>query len=263
MNVGLIAAFHRLGFATYRHLPGLNVLVPLPADAEPDAFLLNVFACRPGTAAGLAAVGLLLPAPAALPPPADNAYAMIAKWTQSRPWARLLWPAGRPAHPLAEALPYLLALVDLLHSEETGNAPAQRWAFALRGLAALRAVPLNQASPPRLYSTARVALALGERTLGIACLRQATEQASPADMAREPFLPPEPRFDDLDPAGNLPAALAAMRDEPLLTHSAFSVYFARKSTLPVLLRLARNPLRSPVATRRLLAAQHLLPIGPI
>jgi FkbM family methyltransferase len=265
VNTGHIQAFRAYGFAIFRHLPGLNVLVPHASEAVPDAFLLNIFACRPAMTAQLAAAGLLLPAPAPIPPPLTptEAIALVGSWLKGRPWVSELWPNGVPSSALPGHETFLPALADVRRSEASDEPPDRRWAFALRALAGLRAAIDQQATPARLFTAARVALALGERALAVNCLLQTSTTASPDQLAPEPFLPPEPRFDDLDPAGNLPAALAAMRDEPLLEYSAFSVYYARKKALPMLLRLARNPLRSPAANRRLTAARHLLPLGPI
>jgi hypothetical protein len=43
----------------FRHVPGLDILVPHPPGTEADGYLLNVFAARPRRAAQLEAAGLL------------------------------------------------------------------------------------------------------------------------------------------------------------------------------------------------------------
>lgn len=264
VNVGLIEAFHQRGFATFRHLPGLNLLVPLARDAVPDTFLLNVFAARPATVAALARDGLLLMEPAALPAPdhAAGATRLVAPWFQGRPWARSLWADRLPPSSSPDAVDYRGALTDVLLSESQDQSPALRWAFATRAFSGLCAAYNRQPSTARALTAARVAFALGERATGVHFLRQIPTPIDSSAMNSELFLPPDPRLDNLEPAGDLPAAFAVMRDESLLEHAAFSVLFARKASLPVLLRLALNPLRSPTAARRLAAARHILPLGP-
>ncbi len=60
VNLQLIQDFVALGYDSYRLVPGLNVLVPLQADAVREPYLLNLFCCKAGRADALAAQGLLL-----------------------------------------------------------------------------------------------------------------------------------------------------------------------------------------------------------
>jgi len=49
----------RHGYATFRLVPGINVLAPFYESEEPDAYQLNLFACKPARAAQLAEAGIL------------------------------------------------------------------------------------------------------------------------------------------------------------------------------------------------------------
>jgi protein O-GlcNAc transferase len=60
LNLELIKAFADVGYASYRLVPGLGVLVPLGTDELVDGFLLNLFCCKPDRAAKLAEDGRLV-----------------------------------------------------------------------------------------------------------------------------------------------------------------------------------------------------------
>ena len=61
VHLELVEAFARLGYASYRLVPGLGALMPFDATAPIDGYLLNLFACKPDRAARLAADGRLVP----------------------------------------------------------------------------------------------------------------------------------------------------------------------------------------------------------
>jgi FkbM family methyltransferase len=62
LHLELVEDFAALGYASYRLVPGLDLLVPFDAGAEVDGFLLNLFCCKPDRAARLAAAGYLVEA---------------------------------------------------------------------------------------------------------------------------------------------------------------------------------------------------------
>jgi hypothetical protein len=55
VHLELIREFAKIGYASYRLLPGLNVLVPFVEGEAVDGYLLNLFCCKPDRAASLAA----------------------------------------------------------------------------------------------------------------------------------------------------------------------------------------------------------------
>ena len=64
----LVGAFAKVGYRSYRLVPGLGLLVPFEPGDTADEYLLNLFCCKPERAARLAARGLLVePSPAAVP----------------------------------------------------------------------------------------------------------------------------------------------------------------------------------------------------
>ncbi len=260
-NLPLLEALRRQGAELYRHLPSLNTLVPLALAPNP-AFLLNLFAARPRRAAQLAAAGALVGAPAPLPPsdPAADAATIIA-WFHQRPWA-----AHFPfAHGAGSNLRYTSALADALRGEDPALAADLRLAYKQRAFTALRELVAERESLPRLLSAARLAMDLAEQPLSVDLLQQASRLslANRDEVAREidePFLPPDRQHDTLAGEGTPAQVLAIEIDEPLLARTTYSVYYAGRKALPLLLRIAANPLRSAASERRLAAARRLLPL---
>jgi len=62
LHLELVQQFARIGFESYRLIPGLDLLVPFDVDSKPDGYLLNLFCCKKDRAALLAEMGLLLDA---------------------------------------------------------------------------------------------------------------------------------------------------------------------------------------------------------
>lgn len=60
VHLELVQAFEALGYASYRLIPGLDLIAPFEPHSTPDGFLLNLFCCKPDRAARLAAEGLLV-----------------------------------------------------------------------------------------------------------------------------------------------------------------------------------------------------------
>lgn len=64
LHMELVQDFAALGYASYRLVPGLDVLVPFAAESAPDSYLLNLFCCKIDRAEQLATRGFLVGAPA-------------------------------------------------------------------------------------------------------------------------------------------------------------------------------------------------------
>lgn len=255
-NLALLDALEQRGMAVYRFLPSLDALVPL-ALAPSRPCLLNIFACRAGRAAQLAAEGTLVAA--AAPTPSGGTARLADRIAASR------WSEGFPGLRAASVNSALhAALEDTLNGENPALPANTRLAYKQRAFVALQSLVGERASLPRLFSAARVAMDLAEQERSVAYLLEAARQiaAAPvaADLVDEPFLPPDRRHDSLENSGTAKQILSIMADEALLERSTFSVYFAGKKALPILLRLAANPLRSAASERRLAAARRMLPV---
>lgn len=60
VNEGLVEAFGKMGFQSYRLVPGLDVLIPFPPGSVADGYLLNLFCCKEDRAKELQKRGLLV-----------------------------------------------------------------------------------------------------------------------------------------------------------------------------------------------------------
>ena len=255
-NLPLLAALERLGMSIYRFLPSLEALVPL-ALAPSQPCLLNIFACRAGRAEQLAADGALVKSAAPAP---SGGTAQLADWFAARAWSGAF--PGLQSASANQALH--TALEDSLNGEDPKIPATARLAYKQRAFTTLKALVDEHANLPRLFSAARAAMDLAEQELSVAYLQEAARliaaEPSVSNLVQEPFLPPDRRHDSLGGSGTAKQILSIMTDEALLERTTFSVYFAGKKALPILLRLAHNPLRSAASERRLATARRILPV---
>jgi FkbM family methyltransferase len=262
VNHELIQAFQGLGMSLHRHLPGLNMLVPLETSDIEMPFLLNVFACRPSLAALLQEQNLLIAAPAQLPKPsADEAGRVVHEWIQRRPWTNTIWPAGRPAHDLPGNDINVCAIADAIAGDDPQRSAAERWALQRRSYAGFKRAIEIHPTMARFFSASRAAMELGDRfnsagLLGHTGKALSSGQIDPSAHFREAFLPPHRRHDALAPGSASPAMLIQiMNDEPFIERSYFSSYFAPDKLYPLLQKISANPLCSTEMKRRLAAME--------
>jgi FkbM family methyltransferase len=267
VNQGLLQAISGLGMDIYRHLPGLNILVPMSNSESGDSYLLNVFGCDQARSQSLAAEGLLVPEVNELPEiDVAGAGQFLDDWSKRRPWYGCLWPSEQPQDDRPGAVIYRAAVAELIRSEEPDRSIADRLAHARRGFANLLVSLKMECNISRLLSAARAAMDLGERGSSVLMLREIlnllpTTGDNIAAWLPEPFLPPDHRHDTLQPGtSSSRVVLSAMIDEPLLERSAFSTYFLGEGAIPLLRRLSQNPLHSAYTERRISAAKQILPI---
>jgi len=183
----------RHGYATFRLVPGINVLAPFYESEEPDAYQLNLFACKPARAAQLAEAGYLVRAddrkpPFTIEPPLDKLFSL--------PFAQSLAPQWRDAagqnsrggarDTYLEALRWFLAAL-----EKANSATTRHWALA-QAYSKLRALVAADFTVARGATFVRVASAYGQRAEAIAMSRHlvaAIPTLADAPL-EEPFLPP-------------------------------------------------------------------------
>jgi hypothetical protein len=242
-NATVPALFEDLGYRIWRHLPGLELLVPWTADAagEPP---LNLFAIKPDRAATLAAAGLLAdighddPVAAALDPAGQ---ATARAWLQALPCA-----AGR-TEPLAErddAAPAWIAARDLIasvHADGTLSADV-RVRRCRTALGLLQPAMASMAEPDvgSLATAVHGLHLLGRRHAAVALARQALEHwPRTVDTTR---IAVPPRVEDFArPCTTAPADwLRLALGEFVETQRAYSSYFAPADPL-ALRRLLRHP----------------------
>ena len=224
LHLELVAAFSALGYASYRLVPGLDLLVPFDAGAPPDGFLLNLFCCKPDRAARLAAAGYLV-----------EAGSRAGKLDGARDWrgalARLPYAAQLAASwELTAAAGKSRAVEEALSlyaaSRETSRPAAERFAALEAGYTGLSQLCAAEPAYLRLFSLARAARDYGARWVAAKALAQvgASLQRGAAD-AGEPFLAPGQRFDSVPPRDALENWMLAATLEEYERAGSYSSFY--------------------------------------
>jgi FkbM family methyltransferase len=254
-HIELLRQFEALGYRSFRLAPGPGVLIPFGPGDEPDAFLLNLFACKPDRSARLRDAGVLVERRADGDTPATTPLARH-HWTQALaglPYGRLLSPqwSARVVDPSAAALDRALAL-HACSVDPTLDATTRLSALST-SYRLLREACASRPPGVCLSSLGRVAAELGERQVAVdsfeTLIQHLLEQGS-FDPS-EPFLAPRSRFDLLDPQGKLGDWFVAGLLEARETLGAYSTYYTGGSTLPRLQEIIRLGFASPEMKRRL------------
>jgi hypothetical protein len=233
-RLDLVDVFASRGYASYRLVAALNVLMPFEAASDPTG-LLNLFACKPQRAQTLAARDLLVPTLAAATERKACLEAARERAAKSRTGggaapsilARAIdFVRGRSGNaPAAQDLHDGLALHAL--SLDTGL-PAKLRLCALEGSVhgltrACRARP----TAPRLASLARAALDFGASRIGFDALSTLCEMLSTTreEYPDEPVVAPSARFDAVELRGPLRDWLLAATLEALDGAICVSSYY--------------------------------------
>ncbi len=254
LNAPLVEAFRALGYAIYRLVPGPNVLAPWAGGADP--FQLNLFACSAARAEICAAAGLLalaVPDEAALPGADAGAWAALAAgWPYANalaaPWGD---SAGAPA-PGREQVEAALARYAQSR-DEAGLSAAARCGALAASFDRLSAALDRSARTSRLLSVARVAAEAGRRAIAVQALDSilaALDAGRPLELD-EPFLSPNPRFDAIDPRGDVEKWCLAAVVEQLELLSHYSSFYTMEASLPRLTFFQELGFPGPQMQRRL------------
>ena len=264
LHLELVQTFAEIGYAPYRLVPGLDLLVPFDPRGEVDGYLLNLYACKPDRAAALAARGHLVPAEDA----ADTAARRLApEFDALASDARYAWPAQLALLPYGKALAAVWgrsaaqgdrATVEqalALHAMASDAELSSAWRYhALRqSLSTLLQVCRAAPAFARLLSLARVARAFGARALATNALNAVAvggAQNQPFDT-REPFLAASRRFDALDPRDTLGQWLLGSVLEELERNAAFSSFYTGPNAVQRLELIAQLGFGSAEMQRRL------------
>ncbi|MFQ5636123.1 MAG: hypothetical protein ACE5G3_12440, partial [Gammaproteobacteria bacterium] len=264
IHLDLVQAYARLGYASYRLVPGRDLLVPFRPDGPIDRYLLNLFACKPDRAAQLARDGWLidaLPEPQAPDdlPPGLSDHALDWRATLAPlPYGKTLsglWERTVAADDIG-AVEEALALYAL--SRDASRSVDQR--FLALDCSFRRFSRLAEASPshPHLASLARVAREYGAREIAVKALFElcnSMSQAGHADL-EVPFLAPGKRFETVDPEGACGEWLLAAAGEELEKLQAYSSFYTGTAAQSRLEAICRNRFAGPEMHRRLELLQH-------
>jgi protein O-GlcNAc transferase len=224
-DTALVEVFAAVGYRSYRLVPGLCVLVPFDASSAPDAFLLNVFCCKPDRAARLAAQGRLAEGTEHVTPAAAHDWRQtIAKLPYGQAleekWAQTV-AQGRSAD-------IETALAFHAMSRDPSRSAGER-VFALgESVRLFSELRDDEPSAPRLASLARVAAEHGSRRFAVTVLGELYGMISGTDAPdlAEPFLAPCARFDTIATAGSPARWLLAAVLEAIEKLSAYSSFYS-------------------------------------
>ena len=266
LHLELIQTFAKLGYDSYRLVPGLDLLIPFDSESKPDGYLLNLFCCKQDRAAKLEARGYLLRSrahltasitakPEASPGEAHNGetYAWgytIAKLPYGEQlasvWAQTMAEGGRTE--LDQALTcYAISRDAALSSHE-------RFAALDTALGLLMELTDRQASHLRLATLARVARDHGERGLAVSALQfllgDAKSHSHLTDL-NEPFLVPTERFDTVPPGNSINDWLLTAVLEAVEQLASFSSFYSKTTARERLELICSRGFVSPEMERRL------------
>lgn len=254
INLDLIAHFSRLGYASYRLVPGLALLAPFDTDNLVDPYLLNLFCCKPDRADALARAGLLvrdLDPPC--PEPLDESmwFSHLTRMPYAKPFSAV-WLETAEHSDSADWQRYRNVLNLYAQAHTPALAPTQR--FSSLQQCVLQAIELarNNGSFARLATLARVAAEFGARELAVEALQtiEAQPQGASPWALNEPFLPVCARFDSIDPGPDTQYWIRASVLEQLEKLRGYSSYFNGESSLPALQWLNESGFQSAQMERR-------------
>ena len=222
--------FEALGYALYRLVPRLGVLVPFERT-QVDPFLLNVFACKPDRAARLADRGMLCTAIAASAPRAEREE--VAACIRGIP--ALAGHAAFFENLLAQAPADDPATLLLRHevASRNGSIPLPGRCAALAAAAAIaRQSAAAQLGLAKMLGAARVLRGWGERGAAAGVLQRLLPAVlSGSGLSLDaPFLPPLPEYDAR--GGEIAAWLSACIVEAAALWSTYSSYWGEPTNVP-------------------------------
>ncbi|MFQ5545679.1 MAG: FkbM family methyltransferase, partial [Acidiferrobacterales bacterium] len=156
-NLSLPQQFEDMGYAIYRLLPGLNILVPFDTEEELDPYQLNLFCCKPDRAEILEQQGLLAKSES-IPPELPRAKTpvwpdFLCKLPYAQKWPRS-WVTveNSKRSPGGEAYQEALDCYTQAHMEKFSA--ALRYGYLKRCFAILSEVAAQKGNLCRLQSLA-------------------------------------------------------------------------------------------------------------
>jgi len=274
VHLDLVESFRQIGYASYRLIPGLGILVPFLDKEVVDGFLLNLFCCKPDRAAQLAARGLLV-LPEQLPArsPAHDVPRLLDRWNpDGRHHWRMALGNNNYARPLlshweatvarggSKEIVQALALHAISHDAAV---PATDRFIALReSFILLHALCRAKPGYLRLANLARVAIEFGARVEATKVLGRLFDQIVSQRQfdPSEPFLAVTPRFDSVDPGERLGNWAIGSALEAFETAALYSSYYEGQGGRDRLQAIVAHGFASDEMHRRLALVNRRFPL---
>jgi FkbM family methyltransferase len=238
----LVQDFIKLGYDSYRLVPGLNLLIPFDMKSSPDGYLLNLFCCQKDRAQELVNDGFLL---------TEFSFEMMKTKEFKQNVLEKVKNGLYDWHHVLTKLPYGIELAEIwqttmMAGKNSYLETALAWYLLSRDSSVSMVerffgleISFNQfknlcvSQPPSLHlaSLARVAQDYGARTIAVQALNQLSNQIFQSNQVniKEPFLTPGERFDSISPNGAIGNWVLASILEEFESLSAFSSFYTGAS----------------------------------
>jgi FkbM family methyltransferase len=264
LHVELVRDFAARGYASYRLVPGLDLLVPFDADSPVDDYLLNLFCCKQDRADRLADEGLLTDRAPRLPSAAAARSGEISAdgsrdpydWRHTiakMPYGSRLASIWQQTTAAGNSTEVCEALSQYALSRDPTRTAADRFGALEASLSILKGVCERTPSRLRLASLARVARDYGARSLAVRALQQLSNAIAREKLAdaSEPFLAPGERFESVPPGEAIGNWVLAAVLEELERLGAFSSFYTGVAARRRLQAIDKLGFASPEMKRRI------------
>jgi len=240
--LAVIKILQNQSYEIYRHVPGLNCLAPVDPGEDLDSFQLNLFACKQDRAQWLIEKNLLTPKISDRDA-RDGSATLAAKIDPNNfPHFKFFdksW-VQEPSGTNFEETAYLGAIVRYGRAQDKSRRISERFTMLQASHNDLRELCTRHPSRSRLMTYARVAQDCGERTRAFQTLSYLEKNFQDLEYdPSEAFLPPCPRYDNIDPRGQPDAWMRAAVTEQKLMLSTLTSYLAGDEYLDALNDLKR------------------------
>ncbi|MFZ5771588.1 MAG: FkbM family methyltransferase [Thermodesulfobacteriota bacterium] len=233
VNLFLINSFKKLGYESYRLIPGLNVLVPFN-PAEPfDDYLLNLFCCKDDKAALLESEGVMVRHWEKMDCPPETT--ILQDYLTEVPFGKSLGADLIDCSKISKD--YLEILTRYILAQSQATSVSEKVGHLLTAIHCLLKVLENgEQNIGRLAAFSRIAFAAGARSLGVKILSYLINKyGQKMDFEiNEPVLPASSRYDSFQPDHKIKEWLFSSILEQYIIKHAFSSYFTRRQSLPQL-----------------------------
>ena len=263
LHLELTKAFSQLGYASYRLVPGLDVLVPFNEEDPVDDYLLNLFCCKHDRAEKLASEGVLVTADA-WKQAGDTGVAYDEGVSDglnqdgisslvTTPYGMQCAPAWKNSAAAGLSEDLVAGMSHYALSQDSSQTKVMRLYALQKSLQHFQSLCDEGAIALHLASLARVAKEYGFRSIAVKALRQLSHSIfqEQGTNTSEPFLAPTRRFESVVPSGPMGNWVLAATLEALTQQEAFSSYYTGEATRPRLLVLSELGYSSAEMQRRL------------
>ena len=227
----LVTQFRAIGYKSYYLIPGLQILAPFNETVPADRYLLNLFACKDDFAELLEKKGILC-RNAANDPGISLSDADRNVYWQSMDYCQDLQPLWADGFvPDEYSSLHGAAIDDFILAGDCTCSASERVGLLAESFKKLKNLGEKQATIPRLFSLARVAIELGERDYAVRILEILYSQFNSNQQIsiNEAHLALSERFEKIAPCSRVGEWYLSSIVEQLVKLKWFSCYFDQKN----------------------------------